>query len=69
MNLDEIKLERAIKSSLPSYSGDGYGYGGGAVVTIGNASLLFGEGAFAHEFAEEVARRWNAWNDAMTRGF
>lgn len=56
---DEWRAETAIKSCLPSHSGDGYGYGGGAVVTIGQFSILFGEGEPAHWLAQEVANRWN----------
>jgi hypothetical protein len=55
----DLKAETAIKSSLPVHSGDGYGYGGGAVVTIGSFSILFGEGEPAHWLAQEVANRWN----------
>jgi hypothetical protein len=49
----------AVKSCLPVSSGDGYAYGGGAVVTIGNFSILFGEGEPAHWLAQEFADRWN----------
>jgi len=42
------------------HSGDGYGYGGGAIVTIGDRSIQFGEGREAWQLAIEVARRWNA---------
>lgn len=31
MIIDEIKKERAVKSSLPGFSSDGYFYDGGAV--------------------------------------
>lgn len=51
--------ERAVASTLPCQSGDGYGYGGGALVTIGDDSLLVGEGDGMFELAKEIARRWN----------
>jgi hypothetical protein len=56
---EEMTTAPAIKSSLPVHSGDGYGYGGGAVVTIGSFSILVGEGEPAHWLAQEIADRWN----------
>ena len=38
---EEMKKARAIVSVLPSYSGDGYGYGGGAIVSIGDVAIQF----------------------------
>lgn len=55
-----FKDERATVSHTPSFSGDGYGYGGSTVLTIGGTSLLFGEGERANELAWEMANRWNA---------
>lgn len=52
--------EEARVSALPEHSGDGYGWGGGAIVTIGQRSIMLGEGREAHALAEEIARRWNA---------
>lgn len=57
---NELKKEVAVFSLLPVHSGDGYGYGGGAVVTIGDRSIQLGEGYIAKMLAEELARRWNA---------
>ena len=48
---------KAIVSHLPCGSGDGYEYGGGEVLTIGDASVLFGERN--DKLCVEVARRWN----------
>ena len=57
---EEMKKARAIVSVLPSYSGDGYGYGGGAIVSIGDVAIQLREGHVARKLAEEVARRWNS---------
>lgn len=51
--------DRARVAQLPSHSGDGYGYGGGAVLIIGEHAIQFGEGSDAYQLAKEVARRWN----------
>jgi len=58
--------EYARASKLPERSGDGYGWGGGAVVTIGQISLMLCEGVYAHQRAEEIARRWNAGRAALS---
>lgn len=50
---------KAIPSGLPAHSGDGYGYGGGAVVVIGQFTIVIGEGDGAHALARELADRWN----------
>lgn len=55
----ELKNAKAIASFLPGYSGDGYGYGGGAIVTIGDRSISLGEGHEAAWLAMEIANRWN----------
>lgn len=55
-----FQTERAQASKLPEHSADGYGWGGGAVLTIGTVSFLIGEGRDAHALAAEIARRWNA---------
>lgn len=59
----DFKKEKAIVSHLPGFSGDGYGYGGGSVLTIGGISLLLGEGSDANELAWELANRWNDANE------
>jgi len=51
--------EKALAGNLPCFSGDGYGYGGGATVTIGQTTILLGEGKDKDELARELARRWN----------
>ena len=58
--------EKALVSKLPEHSGDGYGWGGGTVVTIGRHSIMLGEGMPAHILAEEIARRWNAGRAALS---
>lgn len=58
--LKAIKSMEARVSYLPSHSGDGYGYGGGAILTIGELALPVGEGYVAGRIAEELAARWNA---------
>lgn len=58
--------EYAHTSKLPEHSGDGYGWGGGAVVTIGQHSIMLGEGMQAHLLADEIARRWNAGRLALS---
>ena len=45
-------------SFLPQGSGDGYGYGGGAIVSLGNRAVFLGEGNNA--LAQEIVDRWNA---------
>ena len=51
---------RATVCHLPIHSGDGYGYGGGTVLTIGPFAFPFGESPKAAEIAEELARLWNS---------
>ncbi len=51
---------RAQASRLPYQSGDGYALGGAALVTIGDQSIMVGEGDGSFELAQEIARRWNA---------
>ena len=55
----DFQTDRAQSSKLPEHSADGYGWGGGAVLTIGTKSILLGEGKDAHALAAEIARRWN----------
>lgn len=55
---------QAQVSFLPHNSGDGYGYGGGAILTIGSTAIPFGEGYEARELAKAIATRWN---DAIQR--
>lgn len=57
----------AIYSELPGFSGDGYSYGGGAVVTIGNKSLVLGVGDEAYQLAHELVRRWNEGRAALAQ--
>jgi len=50
-------------SHAPHFSGDGYGYGGGAIVTIGDKAILFGEGREHQQLAARIVRLWNANRD------
>lgn len=54
-----VSEQEAHASCLPYHTGDGYGFGGGAVVTIGERSIVVGEGEGSLELAREIARRWN----------
>jgi hypothetical protein len=55
-----FKDEKATVSHLPGFCGDGYGYGGSAVLTIAGRSILLGESEGDNELAWEIANRWNA---------
>jgi hypothetical protein len=57
--MEAYEGEKAVVSNLPAFSGDGYGWGGGTVLTIGSRSIVFGEGQEANKLAVEIARRWN----------
>lgn len=54
------KEHTATASRLPYRDGDGYSYGGEAIVTIGEQSIFIGAGKEAFELAKEIAWRWNA---------
>ena len=53
-------IEKAEVRFLPTYSGDGYGYGGGVILCIGRFAIPLGEHPDADKLALEIARRWNA---------
>ena len=55
-NLSEME---ARASRLPYQNGDGYSFGGSAIVSIGDRAIMVGEGDGSFEFACEIARRWN----------
>lgn len=55
-NLSE---QEARASVLPYQSGDGYSFGGAAIVTIDAKAIMVGEGDGSFELAKEIARRWN----------
>lgn len=57
--MNDATPEKASVSRLPRYSGDGYTYGGGAILTIGCTSIPLGEGENALALGQEIARRWN----------
>ena len=54
---DREPKRTAAVSQLPVRDGDGYGFGGDIVLTIGSQSFLLGprDG----ELATELAKRWN----------
>lgn len=58
---------KAAVRFLPQYSGDGYGYGGGAVLCIGRFAIQFGEHPDAGRLAEQIASIWNAEMDKRER--
>jgi len=55
----------ATLSFFPVRSGDGYNYGGEAIVNIAGFALIVGGGKGALELAEELATRWN---DGIPKG-
>lgn len=61
--------DTAIIATLPAFSGDGYGYGGGTVVTFTMAgfsrAIQFGEDQNSRYLAETVAHRWNAHDEVI----
>jgi hypothetical protein len=64
---DQIKSLEAVVSWLPFHSGDGYGWGGGVILTIGSHAIPIGEGPMANELAKEIARRWNVGPDDLPK--
>lgn len=54
-----MKLTKANASQLPWRDGDGYSWGGEAILTIGEKSIMIGAGKEAMALAQEIARRWN----------
>lgn len=61
--------DTAIIATLPTFSGDGYEYGGGTVVTFTMAgfsrAIQFGEDQNSRYLAETVAHRWNAHDEVI----
>lgn len=56
-------------SQMPWINGDGYSWGGEAIVTIGECAIMVGAGKEAETLAREIARRWNAARiDAALKG-
>lgn len=53
--------KRAIVSFLPSGSGDGYGFGGGAIVSYEGCALVIGEGWKSAKLAKHIADALNAY--------
>lgn len=51
--------KKAAASQLPWRDGDGYSWGGEAILTIGDRSIMIGAGKEAFALAQEIAKRWN----------
>lgn len=63
MSNDRAQINsRADVRFMPMFSGNGYEYGGGAVLTIGKIAIPVGEDPDARELAEQIAK---IWNDAL----
>lgn len=58
------KRNLATVAHLPFKDGDGYSYGGHAILVIGAQALDLGAGREATTLAVEIARRWNAVEEA-----
>lgn len=58
-----MKLTRAHVSQLPWRDGDGYSWGGEAILSIGNLAIMIGSGKDALALANEMANRWNVGFD------
>ena len=57
---DDFELNSvADVRKTPIFSGDGYAWGGAAVLTIGRFAIPLGEHPQALGLALEIARRWN----------
>ena len=52
-------MSKAYASQLPWRDGDGYSWGGEAILTIGDRSIMIGAGKEAFALAQEIAKRWN----------
>lgn len=60
----KLGTSKARASQLPWRDGDGYSWGGEAVLTIGARSVVIGAGKEALALAQEIERRWNlAYDD------
>lgn len=53
---------------LPWQDGDGYSYGGNTILIIGDIAVDLGTGSHAADLAAEIARRWNAEEEAPRDG-
>lgn len=66
--LTEAEARVAI---LPVYDGDGYSYGGGVLLIIGEHAIPLGGSVMdpsPRSLAQEIARRWNAQRAAEEGG-
>ncbi len=53
--------KKAVVSFLPSGSGDGYGFGGGVIVSYEGHALVIGEGQYSSLLAQHIAKALNAF--------
>lgn len=53
------KMTKAHAAQLPWRDGDGYSWGGEAILTIGGRAIMIGAGKESLALAQEIARRWN----------
>jgi len=63
MKKEDWITEPARVSFTPVRSGDGYSFGGAAIVTIGPFALELGEHPQAQHLAKKIADRWNRGDD------
>lgn len=67
----EIELPKLAISFLPSYSGDGYGYGGGILITCGDIAISVGENNHNDgrriELAERIVEACNTHSTLLSR--
>jgi hypothetical protein len=59
---EEIEIAIASVSVMPTHIGDGYGWGGDVILSIGDRAINFGQDKIGEKLALEVAKRWNSAN-------
>ena len=57
--MEDVAPITATASFIPSKSGDGYSFGGGALVTINGRSIFIGEDREAFKLSEKIAAAIN----------
>lgn len=53
--------------TLPVHSGDGYGWGGGAVLSFAGMAIQFGDGYAARQVAEHIVDAINAYKPLVMK--
>lgn len=56
---DKMENYQASVCYLPVHSGDGYGFGGGAIFVVGGYAFPVGEDREAAKIAQRLAKLWN----------